>query len=227
MTAVITGDLIGSQTYGVALLEKVLDCLKVEFDQLPDCSFATSNFDIYRGDSFQGLVNGDIALESALVLYAAVRRTSIEQVTPSSKPHADVRLSIGLGEVEVVRSTIAESSGTAFFYSGHMLDAIKRSGHRFGIKCTDEFINDELGVHTLMLDFILSRWSLASAEVVYLLLKGYKEQEIAYQLDISQPAVNLRKHAAGWEAIQTILRRYKVIINHLQSKSSIPHDDTV
>jgi hypothetical protein len=47
---------------------------------------------------------------------------------------------------------------------------------------------------------------------VYYLLKGYKEQEIADQLDRSQAAINLRKKAASWQEIQGLLRRFESLI---------------
>ncbi len=219
MEAVLTGDLIDSRSYSTSLLDSVLDGLKAEFAYLTERSAHSIDFELYRGDSFQGMTDLSTALEDALILYAAVRRVVVGRVSPSSKPAADLRISLGIGDVQSLRLVAAESSGAAFYYSGGNLDVIKRSGLRFGIKCSDAFINGEFAVQARMLDHILSRWSVASAEVVYLLLRGYKEQEIAYQLEISQPAVNLRKQAAGWDVISAIIDRYKRIIHYLSTHS--------
>jgi len=59
---------------------------------------------------------------------------------------------------------------------------------------------------------ISDKWSTASAEVIYYLLKDFKETEIASELGISQSAVNQRKKAAGWNGIDILLARYKKVI---------------
>ena len=63
-----------------------------------------------------------------------------------------------------------------------------------------------------LLDTITDKWSTASAEVVYYLLRDLKEREIAAEIHISQSAVNQRKNASGWEAIAGLLSRYNHVI---------------
>ncbi|MCB0475291.1 MAG: hypothetical protein KDC69_06420, partial [Flavobacteriaceae bacterium] len=73
-------------------------------------------------------------------------------------------------------------------------------------------INDEFDVHFNFLDSIASKWSRESAEVIYYLLKNFKEREIAETLNISQPAINYRKKAANWESIAALLKRYRSVV---------------
>ena len=66
----------------------------------------------------------------------------------------------------------------------------------------------ELNVQLILLQQILDQWSTGAAEVVYHLLKGETEKQIAAELQISQSAVNQRKKASGWESIQALLNRF-------------------
>lgn len=212
MIAVITADLIDSSHYNEDLIKEVLDTLHSEFNALqktyedPDL-----RFEVYRGDSFQGIIP-DVpnALQIALEIKAAVNRIHLKQ-TRKSKTYskiADFRMAIGIGSYDLVRETIAASNGEAFRYSGRMLDAMKNDTRRTLLKSPSEEFNDEFNASLYLLDMLTNRWSTASAEVVYYLLKGLKEQEISGEIGITQSAVNQRKKASGWDAISILLKRY-------------------
>jgi hypothetical protein len=123
-------------------------------------------------------------------------------------PKADIRISIGIGEASYQKNALTESNGEAFQLSGRTLDTMKSEGAKIALTTTVNEINAEFKVHLKFLDAVTNRWSIASAEVVYYLIKGYKEQEIAHTLNRSQAAINQRKKAAGWDAIKLLLERY-------------------
>jgi DNA-directed RNA polymerase specialized sigma subunit len=218
MIAVLTADLIDSSSYDEALLTEVLNTLNEEFSLLNESyGHEEIRWSIYRGDSFQAVINSpQLALQVTLQIKAAINRIHLKE-TKKSKTYskiADFKIAIGIGTQELERESIAESNGQAFQFSGRSLDDIKNENRKTSIKTSDDNLDDEFNTSFLLLDTITDKWSTASAEVVYYLLKGLKEREVADEIDISQSAVNQRKKAAGWEAISALLDRYKRVINN-------------
>ena len=129
MVAVLTADLIDSSHYEEELLNEVLDTLKSEFKDISN-GYGNSEvrFKIYRGDSFQGVINSpEEALKLAVLIKAAVNRIHVKK-TRKSKNYskiADLKISIGVGMQELEREEISESNGQAFQFSGRTLDAMK------------------------------------------------------------------------------------------------------
>jgi hypothetical protein len=211
---VISGDFINSSQYEANLLKSILKQLKAEFTTIEDqLSVDGVHFSIYRGDSFQGVLENSIsALSLALQIKAFVNKTISKTANTKSKtPVADIRISIGIGEADYDKSSITESNGEAFHFSGRTLDKMKLEGSKMALTTGNKEINEEFLVSLRFLDAITNRWSTASAEVVYYLLKGYTEQQIANKIGRSQAAINLRKKAAGWEEIQLLLKRYEQV----------------
>lgn len=217
MIAVLTADLIDSTQYEEEVLERVLNTLKEEFEYIR-AHYGEQNvrFKIYRGDSFQGVVKAPVeALQIALQIKAAVNRIHLRK-TKKSRAYskiADFKLAIGIGAQQLEREAIAESNGQAYQFSGRSLDEMKFESRKTRIKTPDENINNEFNTAFLLLDTITDKWSTASAEVVYYLLRGLKEREVAAEINISQSAVNQRKKAAGWDAIAQLLQRYQEVVS--------------
>jgi hypothetical protein len=210
MIAVITGDIIDSTKYSSEELALLLNVLHQEFNSIKDSYSA--EFKIFRGDSFQGVVKDTSkALDIVLLIKTAINKIAIQNDKINGLP--DLRIAIGIGEVDLLRPSILESNGEAFQFSGRTLDAMKGDYPRLLLKTSDENLNDEFNVHFGLFDSISSKWSTASAEVVYYLHKGFKEREIAEKLGINQSAVNHRKKVANWDSISLLLERYRAVIN--------------
>ncbi|WP_121346034.1 SatD family protein [Gillisia mitskevichiae] len=223
MIAVLTADLIDSSLYEENVLQEVLDTLKQEFkDIAEEYGKNEIRLEIYRGDSFQGIIkNPENALKIALQIKTAINRIHFKE-TVKNKAYskiADFKIAIGIGEQELERESIAESNGPAFQFSGRTLDEMKTEHRKTKLKTNSEEINDEFNTSLFLLDTITDKWSTASAEVVYYLLKDLKEREVAEAINISQSAVNQRKKAAGWDAISVLLNRYRTVItNKLENR---------
>jgi hypothetical protein len=216
MVAVLTADLVESSLYEEEVLEKVLNTLKEEFTHIRD-NYGEDNvrLKIYRGDSFQGVIKKpEEALKIALQIKAAVNRIHLKK-TKKNRAYskiADFKIAIGIGTQNIEREAISESNGQAFQFSGRTLDDMKTENQKTRLKTELEEVNAEFNTSFFLMDTITDKWSTASAEVVYYLLSGLKEREIATEINISQSAVNQRKKAAGWEAISELLIRYRNVI---------------
>ena len=216
MIAVLSADLLASSSYPKDLLEQVISALNREFNQLKKTSELDPGFKIFRGDSFQGIIyDPSEALLTALKFKTAINKLHLKERDSNKafKREADLRMAIGIGTYDFKRDSIMESNGEAFQYSGRTLDEMKKENRKLKLMTSKPDINEEFDTSFYLFDTLADKWSTASAEVIYFLLKGYKETEIANELDISQSAVNQRKKAAGWDAIEVLLSRYQKVIS--------------
>jgi len=213
MIAVITADLLNSTRYSGELLTEVLDILNAEIEGI-ERKYRNSKFELYRGDSLQGVIEPVSSFRSALRIKTAVNKLRSQEAIDSNsyRIEADLRISIGIGTIEFERESIMESNGEAFQFSGRTLDEMKKTGKKMTLKTGIEEVNNEFDNAFLLFDTITDKWSSASAEVIYYLLKEMKETEIAEILGISQSAVNQRKKAAGWDAILSLMERYEQVM---------------
>lgn len=209
MIAVISADLLSSTNYSSELLERVLTALNEEFKLIKKDSENTE-FEIFRGDSFQGIVKPEDALKIALLIKTSINRLHSQESKNSNsfRKEADLRMSIGIGSYDFKRDSILESNGQAFQLSGRTLDEMKNEGRKLKLSTPVENINQEFNTSLFLFEVIADKWSTASAEVIYYLLQGMKETDIAAEIGISQSAVNQRKKAAGWDAIEILVERY-------------------
>lgn len=217
MKAVITGDLIDSTNYKPQELDGILNVINTEFEDFR--STYQTDFKIFRGDSFQGVVlDPTVALDLAMTIKTTVGKIVIQDKKSSGL--TDFRIAIGIGEINLKRDSILESNGEAFQFSGKTLDTMKGDYPRLLLKTADKDLNNQFNVYFGLLDSITSKWSVASAEVVYYLHKGKKETEAAKILGINQSAVNHRKKAANWDAISMLLKRYKAVVTNYISNGN-------
>jgi len=105
MHVIIVGDVVGSRQVQA---DKWLPVLSRALRQY------TKKFDIFRGDSFQA----ELSLEGcfAFVFYLKARLRSIGPL--------DIRIGIGVGEIDYQDDSIKNSNGQAFVFSGEAFDAL-------------------------------------------------------------------------------------------------------
>ena len=115
MKAVITGDLIDSTLYKPQELDMILDTVNKEFEHFR--SIYETDFKIFRGDSFQGIViDATIALDLVITLKTAINKIKIQNKKTSGL--SDFRIAIGVGTINLKRESVLESNGEAFQFSG-------------------------------------------------------------------------------------------------------------
>lgn len=221
--AVITGDILQSSKLEAERRQWVMRSLSGALEQWNE-DFEMES-EIIRGDSFQCLLpKPAIALRIALLIRTYIRSlnpTDAYEINPRKNPKAshsrllthwlvDVRIAIGIGEIDYEGGTLAESDGEAFHLSGRALDELKHDRSRM-VVASDDAHSDELATMATLLDAIISRTTALQCEVIYLKLLGYTETKIADRLEINQAAVNQRSVAGNWGAIQAAVKRFEAI----------------
>jgi hypothetical protein len=221
--AVITGDLVGSSKFEIDEREAIVSILKGIFHQIPSWYFRAP-FKIFRGDSFQGVLENP---EDALTISVFIRAGLLSKYG-SSRHRLDARLSIGVGTVDYLsRDNPGEGDGAAFRSSGLGLDAMNEDRRRLSFSTPWKCVDDELSVECSLLDAIINRWTPEQAEIVQLRTNFpgkpdhqavqnkrslVTQREIASKLGISQSAVVQRLDNAGHRAVDDFIQRYGVLI---------------
>ena len=224
----ITGDIVGSsavkdRAFLNMAIKEAFDGIKAEKEY-----GMLRSFEIYRGDSFQGVLDPVHALRAALSIRARLRQwkgpasiTSVSRGKKTSKRPLsiplgllpDARIAIGIGTVSYRSSKVMESDGEAFKLSGHALDGLGKSTGRLALLTPWEEVNMETGASMQLLDALVNKWSSASAQAMFhYMVKGSTQSELSEMLDISQPAVHKRLVAADQLAIHAALERYEQLI---------------
>ena len=205
---VFTGDIVGSTKLTHNVRDSLMQHLKSFLNRLNNFNNNKHSFRIFRGDSFQGVsFKPETALSDALLL-----RSWLITATPIDTDHYwDTRIGIGIGTIEFHSEDVLEMDGEAFRNSGLILDRL-RNDERTGILTPWNEVNEEMAVHSLVIDTLTLRWSAAQAEVVAGYLEGKTQSKMASEIGISQAAVNYRLKSANWNVIDNILQRYMALI---------------
>ncbi len=229
LVSVLTGDLIGySQRTGnpegyLSTLEAALKLASRHY------SF---NFQIFRGDSFQGLLlEPSRSLEVALLirsfLISRMDKGSFDlvkgpgekgeddgRVPSGARKRYDARIAIGIGTVDFYDlNKIGQSDGEAFRMSGRRLDEMKRRRQELSIVTPWDELNDELEVECALLDVIVSKWTRDQAQSVFYALLGMNQVQISERLGRSQGGISQRLSKAGYPALVKMLARFDEKIN--------------
>ncbi len=211
--AVITGDIAGSSRLQGGQREKLLKELKASFlimEEILGNDVMAYPFEIFRGDSFQGVIQiPELSLKASIIIRAKVR--SIFKTT--LKDAFDARIAIGVGGISLLPdSSGGEGDGEAYRNSGLELDMMKKESRLLVVKTPWEEINQELNVECALLDTIILRWSVQQMEVVIEHLTGKTQEQIAENLKISQPGVRKRIQSAHVNEIELMLARFEQLI---------------
>ena len=86
------------------------------------------------------------------------------------------------------------------------------AGEFLRIVTADQQKNEQLRVITNLADVIITNWTVNQAEVIYLLLEGKTQQQMAKELKIVQSAVNNRIKLAKWKEIEKAIQYIAALI---------------
>ncbi len=207
--AVLTGDIAKSSRFEGAARQNLLNILKAAFEEMEailGSDLIAFPFEIFRGDSFQGvLLQPEKALAAAVLIRSFIRssyKTTLQNAV-------DARIAIGIGTVShlPVKST-GEGDGEAFRNSGPELDKLSKHKLMMAIKTPWDEINSELAVECSMLDVIISRWTPQQADVIIEYFKGKTQEEMAENFKVSQPAIKKRMASANSYQLDLMVHRF-------------------
>jgi hypothetical protein len=211
--AVITGDIAGSSRLAGEQRRKLLDVLHQSFRNVEDILGQASiafPFEVFRGDSFQGVMaKPEKAFRASIIIRAAVRKA----FATTLKDAFDARIAIGIGAIDLMPGKHGgEGDGEAYRYSGLTLDEMEKTKGFLSITTPWEDMNKEFAVECALLDTILSRWTAAQAEVVVGHLSGKTQEELAEMFSISQPGIRKRLLSSNLSAIEMMENRFVALI---------------
>ena len=96
-----------------------------------------------------------------------------------------------------------------------MFDLLK-DDQRLCIQSADESANTAFRVVGYFADYLVKRLTAKQAEVVFELLKGQNQTEVAKKLKRKQSTVNKHAQSAGWSEIEKILKEYNKVITQFK-----------
>ncbi|WP_418992428.1 hypothetical protein [Alistipes sp.] len=207
MKGVITGDIVRSTAVGPALRTRLLEAVRKTAQELEMLS--DLKIELYRGDSFQILVDDPVqALRIAVLLRAGLRCNTPDR----EKSRWDARLAVGVGEIEYASGEVATSDGPAFRNSGREFDELGKK--RLAVRTPWPEVNDELRVSTAFADDVISGWTPRQSPALYLsLLHPMNQREIAAVLSQSGQNVSKLLGAGREPLIRLYLERYELLVS--------------
>jgi hypothetical protein len=199
MTSVITSDIVNSRSLDASLwmpeLKKTLSIYGNE----------PSQWEIYRGDSFQLEVKPEKALEVALHLKAEIKQFTI----------LDIRIAIGVGDKTFTSGKITESNGSAFMHSGECFEQLKKQS--LAIKTPWNNLDEQLNLLFMLASLTISNWSPVSATLIKAAIENPEanQKELAEILNMDQSNISRGLKRGGYDEILKMIAYYRKNIESL------------
>ena len=203
---VITGDLVDSTNIAAKWRQTVVNALhKCVAESLP---LTPIKLDMYRGDSFQVLVDNP---EYVLAIGIALR-AKLKAETPDKQNLWDARLSVGVGEISFESSNIVTSDGEAFRLSGRSFDHIGKKRLTIANPWSD--FNNEIELVTRFADDVITSWTAKQAKVVYQSMLFPKlQKDLAEELGMTRQNFNYHWSSARGQLILDYIEYFKSLIS--------------
>ena len=205
MVAVITADIVNSTRLKKAEEKTLVNNLS--------SILKSYKFEFYRGDSFQAYIADP---KQALKIVFQARAAAKKLSSGFSSPFADVRASIGIGNITGTVKELKTAKGEAFLLSGRIFDEMSKSGKRLKIQSPNESVNLGLKVIANYADSLFAQLTSKQAAVVFELLMDRNQIETAKRLKKSQPTINKHAQSARWIEINNLLEDYQLFIDQLK-----------
>jgi hypothetical protein len=208
--AIITADIVNSSLLRATEMEELIAALNALIHPY------AKKHEFYRGDSFHTLLNNP---EDGLELATLIRLCARKMQPIRLKQSLDVRIAIGLGEIDMPVRKLSTATGEAFVLSGRELDKLSQTEQRLSIVTPSTSANDSFQILSEYSDLLLSNVSTTQSEVMFLLLNGSKESLVAEQLKKTQPTINRIKKAGNYSAIQVNIVHYRTLLKYLKTSN--------
>ena len=203
MVAVITGDVINSKKNAPRVW---LTPLKKELNRIGK---TPKMWEIYRGDSFQVVMNNpEDALLIAMKLKASLK--SVKGI--------NVRMAIGLGSRTYNAAKVTESNGSAFVNSGEKFEMLKQKKQNLAIKSDSYQFDNEMNLYLKLALIAMNNWTVNAAEIVRVAMENPEksQQQLGKMIGIKQSAISTRLRRAYYEEIMEVNEMYKTKLKLLK-----------
>ena len=201
IAAIITGDVVNSTKLSPEQEKWLFELLK----RLA----AKHKHEFFRGDSFQ------IHLDDPRgALHLALMCRCLAIGLNENDERYDIRISVGIGEVDHPIKSLSIARGDAFILSGRIFDGLGDT-RRLAISCGNEIADIGLAVIADYLDNIYQGMTAKQAVLITALLKGITQQQMAITLDKSKSTVSQLATAGRWPEIEKLLQQYRAMIEKL------------
>ncbi|UPT70869.1 MAG: hypothetical protein M0D53_00085 [Flavobacterium sp. JAD_PAG50586_2] len=198
IAGIITADIVESTEIRLDIREKLFTQFNDGLKQIKE-QF-NIEYEWYRGDALQvKTINSGLSIRIALLIKLWIK--SFEKETKKSY---DVRLSVGIGKIELDKKELSLSDGEAFRISGRNLDSLKSTKQSIIIDSNDSNSNS-LKAESILLNAIIDNVTPIQSKVLFFKLKGFKEEEIAKKLGLAQSTINQHSNSGNWNAISKYL----------------------
>ena len=193
MTSIITGDIVNSRNAApqlwISKLKNVLNNYGLE----------PTEWEIYRGDSFQLEVQPIEALLACLLIKATIKTIS----------NLDVRLAIGIGEKSYDSEKITASNGSAFINSGECFEGLKKS--ILAIKSPYIEFDTHINLCLDLAQLTMNSWTKKSSEIVKISIENpnVTQKELAELVNKTQSTISESLKIAGFEEILKMENYYR------------------
>lgn len=195
MIAVITGDVINSKKSNP---KAWLKSLKNELDKMGK---SPKTWNIYRGDSFQVLINNaNEGLMAAIKIKASLK----------SLKNTNVRMAVGIGDITYNAPKINESNGSAFVHSGEKFEMLRKEKQNLAIKSDWPAFDKEINLYLKLALIAMDNWTINAAEIVSTALEnpGKLQEELGKIVGIKQNAISNRLKRAYFDEIMEVNDMY-------------------
>ncbi len=199
MIAIITGDIINSREGKV---ENWLNPLK---EVLNYYGKEPTNWEIFRGDSFQLSITPEKALLAAIHIKSVIKQTKLQ----------DVRIAIGIGEESYGSSKITESNGSAYVRSGDCFESLKKQ--TLAIKSSNEQFDQLFNIMLSLSLLTANNWSSTVAKAIKTAIENSdkNQKNLAKILHKSQSSISEALTRGGFEEIMHMNSYYQSQISEL------------
>jgi hypothetical protein len=199
LSAAITADIVNSTLLSPLLHKRLLDSISTILKSF--------KFEFYRGDSFQVYIKDPKeALHTALQLRTAARKITFIH---------DVRISIGIGEINPGLKKLSTSTDEAFVLSGRSFDTLATTHSQLIITSSNETVNHGLKTISYFVDYLFKNLSEKQSEVIFELLADNTQLKAAKKLKKSISTINKHAQAGGWNELSQMLTEYENLISKI------------
>ena len=208
LSTVITADIVNSEPSWAKELGKRLE-------QTIYASQPAAKVFFWRGDSIQSYLPDPFSTYR-IALKMRTQAKLFEKDRPEVR--TDVRMSIGIGTVELPVTQLSTAQGEAFVISGRSFDEFVKNEKRLHIQCSDAKTNLTLQSISLFTDYLFESLTMKQAEVLEHLLNYHTQIEVAKRLKKSQSTVNRHVQSMGWKQMEELLKLYEHSIQLINNK---------